>query len=138
MGRDSRSLMKNGLSHIALKALVIALAIVTALLGKAQADNVLRDGSKFLLESLGTIPGSRWLDGRTAAGTVGLAPRFGEPFSGTVWEPHGLGPRMFTLRNLGDVEGSRWLTCRTDTRAVTLSATVNLPPPATTAWRAED
>jgi outer membrane protein assembly factor BamB len=112
--------------------------IVGALPGQARADNVLQDGSKFLLESLGNIPGSRWLDGRTAVGTVGLAPRFGEPFSGTVWEPHGVGPRMFKLRNLGDLEGARWLTCRTDTGAVTLSATANVPPPATTVWRVDE
>src|SRR5713226_9501111 len=134
MGHDQRSLIRNRLSRIALNALVTALAIVSALLGEAQAENVLRDGSKFLLESLGNTPGSRWLDGRTAAGTVGLAPRFGEPFSGTVWEPHRLGPRVFSLRNLGDIEGARWLTCRTDNGAVTLSATANVPPPATTAW----
>ena len=33
-----------------------------------------RDGDKVILESLGTVPGPRWLDGRTASGTVGLAP----------------------------------------------------------------
>src|SRR5205823_13189924 len=123
MRHDQGSLIKKRLSRIERNALVTALAIVSALLGEAQADNVLKDGSKFLLESLGNIPCSRWLDGRTAVGTVGLAPRFGEPFSGTVWEPHGLGPRLFSLRNLGNIEGARWLTCRTDNATVTLSAT---------------
>ena len=130
--------MKKSPSQIALTAFVVALASVTSSVGSAQADNVLRDGSKFLLESLGTIPGSRWLDGRTASGTVGLAPRFGEPFSGTVWEPHEVGHRLFSLRNLGDIEGERWLTCRADTGAITLSQTATVPPPATTVWRTED
>ena len=129
--------MKKSLSQIVLSTLVIVLTIVTCLVGKVQADNILRDGSKFLLESLGTTPGSKWLNGRTADGTVDLAPRYGEPFDGTVWEPHAVGPSMFTLRNLGDIEGARWLTCRTDTGAVTLSQTANAPPPATTVWRAE-
>jgi hypothetical protein len=129
--------MRNSHSHIA-KVSVIALAMTIPPIGTARADNVLRDGSVFLLESLGTIAGSRWLDGRTATGTVGLAPRFGEPFSGTVWEPHGIGPRMFTLRNRGDIEGARWLTCRPDNGDVSLSAAVNVPPPATTAWRVEE
>jgi outer membrane protein assembly factor BamB len=130
--------MKKSPFQIALKIFVVALAIVTFSVGRAQADNVLKDGSKFLLESLGTIPGSRWLDGRTASGTVGLAPRFGEPFSGTVWEPHEVGHRLFSLRNLGDIEGARWLTCRADTGTITLSQTATVPPPATTVWRAED
>ncbi len=130
--------MKQSLSQIALKTLVLALAIVISSVGSAQADNVLRDGSTFLLESLGTIPGSRWLDGQTVGGTVGLAPRFGEPFSGTVWEPHGVGHRLFSLRNLGDIEGARWLTCRADTGAVTLSHSATVAPPATTVWRVEE
>src|SRR5262245_47499595 len=134
MRHDQKSFIKNCISRIALSALLAALAMAHSPIGQAQAGNVLQDGSKFLLESLGNIPGSRWLDGRTAAGTVGLAPRFGEPFSGTVWEPHGLGPRIFSLRNLGDIEGARWLTCRTDNGAVTLSATARVAPPATTVW----
>ena len=112
--------------------------LLTSLSGPASADNVLRDGSKFLLESLGTIAGSRWLNGRTADGTVDLAPRFGEPFSGTVWEPQSVGPLMFRLRNLGDIAGAQWLTCRTDNGSVTLSTSSSVPPPVTTVWRVDD
>ncbi len=38
------------------------------------------------LRCLGAIEGPRWLDGRTGAGTVGLAPNTNPPFSGTRWE----------------------------------------------------
>jgi hypothetical protein len=43
-------------------------------------------GDIVALECLGDIPGNRFLDGRTANGTVGLAPnRNIPPFSGTRW-----------------------------------------------------
>jgi hypothetical protein len=44
--------MKKSLSLIPLKTLVVTLAIVTSSVGRVQTDNVLRDGSKFLLERL--------------------------------------------------------------------------------------
>ena len=37
------------------------------------------------LECLGSLPGPRFLDGRTANGTVGLAPSTDFPFTGTQW-----------------------------------------------------
>ncbi|WP_414582282.1 hypothetical protein [Scytonema sp. PCC 10023] len=37
------------------------------------------------MENQGNINGPRWLDGRTADGTVGLAPTKDEPFTGTKW-----------------------------------------------------
>lgn len=121
-----------------LQTCMVVVAMTAFPFEAAHADNAMRDGARLLLESLGTIPGSRWLDGRTANGSVGLAPRFGEPFSGTVWEAHSIGPRVFELRNLGDIEGTRWLTCRADNGAVTLSASQSVAPPATTAWRLQE
>jgi hypothetical protein len=38
------------------------------------------------LKCLGDIEGPRWLDGRTANGTVGLASTTEPPFTGTKWE----------------------------------------------------
>jgi hypothetical protein len=38
------------------------------------------------LKCLGDIDGPRWLDGRTADGTVGVAPTTEPPFTGTKWE----------------------------------------------------
>jgi hypothetical protein len=38
------------------------------------------------LKCLGDIEGPRWLDGRTADGTVGLASKTEPPFTGTKWE----------------------------------------------------
>jgi hypothetical protein len=86
-----------------LQLCMVVLAMVAFPFEAADADNVLRDGAEVLFESLGTIPGARWPDGRTANGTVGLAARFGGPFSGTVWDGHNIGPRVFALRNLGDM-----------------------------------
>ena len=37
------------------------------------------------LKCLGNLAGPRWLDGRTANGTVGLAPSTNPPYSGTRW-----------------------------------------------------
>lgn len=38
------------------------------------------------LKCLGSTEGPRWLDGRTANGTVGLAPKTDPPFTGTRWQ----------------------------------------------------
>ncbi|MCC5642551.1 hypothetical protein LC607_06210 [Nostoc sp. CHAB 5824] len=46
-------------------------------------DNLANGRAAF--ECLGNIPGPKFLDGRTADGTVGLAPDTGENFSGTRW-----------------------------------------------------
>jgi len=45
--------------------------------------------TRFTLENvtlLGTGVAARFLDGRTATGTIGLAPNTGPAFSGTVWD----------------------------------------------------
>lgn len=47
----------------------------------------LRSGNYVSLRCLGDIPGrARYLDGRTANETVGLAPTTEPPFTGTRWE----------------------------------------------------
>jgi len=38
------------------------------------------------LECQGKVNGPRWLDGRTANGSVGLAPKTDPPYTGTHWE----------------------------------------------------
>jgi hypothetical protein len=38
------------------------------------------------LRCLGDIDGPRWLNGKTADGTVGVAPTTEPPFTGTKWE----------------------------------------------------
>jgi hypothetical protein len=41
---------------------------------------------------LGSVPGARYLDGRTADGTVGLAPNADVPFTGARWQMSDGGP----------------------------------------------
>src|SRR5215212_10201633 len=88
------------------------------------------------LRCLGTTPGNRWLDGRTADGGVGLAPTTGGVFTGTRWKV------VFTIAGSNDVihleclgkgvEGNRWLVGRTGDRTVGLA-----PQPGSqeTKWR---
>jgi hypothetical protein len=48
---------------------------------------VIDDGpGRVMRRCLGLIDGPRFLDGRTADGTVGLAPSTDPPFSGTHWQ----------------------------------------------------
>jgi len=44
------------------------------------------------LKCLGDMPGPRYLDGRTANGTVGLAPNTNPPFTGTKWRVEYVNP----------------------------------------------
>jgi hypothetical protein len=64
-------------------------------------------GDRVILESLGEVPGPRWLDGRTQDQTVGLAPTAVFPFTGTVWELGRVENNAFTLRSLGHLVGQR-------------------------------
>ncbi len=71
---------------------------------------VLRGGNDVSLRCLGNIPGPRYLDGRTANGTVGLAPNLSPEFTGTRWRVvRTAGDGMVELKCLGDIEGPRWL-----------------------------
>ena len=100
------------------------LTAVVALADRAQAQAPpLKAGDLVILECLGdhaTIDGNRYLDGRTADGTVGLAPKTGRRFTGTMWKVHDRGEGKIQLECLGEVEGPRWL------NGVTGDATVQL------------
>ncbi len=74
-----------------------------------------------VLECLGTTPGSKWLDGRTTNGTVGLAPGIGGSFSGTAWQVVRVRDNVVRLKCLGNVEGPRWLDGRTANGTVGLT-----------------
>jgi hypothetical protein len=74
---------------------------------------VLRAGNYVSLKCLGDIPGPRYLDGRTASGTVGLAPNLTARFTGTKWRVVRAGGGVVELQCLGDIEGPRWLDGRT-------------------------
>jgi hypothetical protein len=74
---------------------------------------VLKAGNNVSLKCLGDIPGPRYLDGRTANGTVGLAPNLSPKFSGTMWRVVGAGEGVVELKCLGNIEGPRWLNGRT-------------------------
>jgi hypothetical protein len=94
------------------------------------------DGTIVLFECRGAIPGSRWLDGRTGDGTVGLAPMPGAGFTGTLWRVHvpdegdGIG-----LECCGHIPGNRWLQAFID-------GSIGLAPQYVgytgTRWRIED
>jgi len=65
------------------------------------------------LISLGSVAGPRYLDGRTADGTVGLAPNADVPFTGATWQLSDGGGGSFTLKCLGAIDGPRFLDGRT-------------------------
>ena len=71
------------------------------------------------MKCLGDIEGPRWLDGRTADGTTGLAPNTYEPFTGTRWQVVQIddyNPNIVALKCLGDIKGPRWLDGRNGRR----------------------
>jgi hypothetical protein len=94
----------------------------------------LEHGNKVSLRCLGDQPGPRFLDGRTHDGTVGLAPKTGDPFTGTKWEVVRAGAGIIALKCLGQLEGPRWLDGRTHNGTVGLAP--NPKPPFTgTRWK---
>jgi hypothetical protein len=88
---------------------------------------VLRAGNHVALRCLGNIPGPRYLDGRTANGTVGLAPNLSPEFSGTRWRVVRVGDGVVELKCLGNIEGPRWLDGRTADGTVGLAPKTNGP-----------
>jgi hypothetical protein len=88
---------------------------------------ILRAGNQVSLRCLGNIPGPRYLDGRTANGTVGLAPNTGREFTGTRWRVVRAGDGVVELKCLGDIEGPRWLDGRTADGTVGLAPNTNRP-----------
>jgi hypothetical protein len=77
------------------------------------------------LKCLGDIEGPRWLDGRTADGTVGLAPN--RSFTGTRWQVIQIGSDIVVLKCLGDIEGPRWLNGSTADGTVGVAPTTESP-----------
>ena len=88
---------------------------------------VLRAGRHVSIRCLGNIPGWRYLDGRTADGTVGLAPHLSPNFAGTKWRVVRAGPGVVALKCLGDIQGPRWLDGRTVDGTVGLAPNTNRP-----------
>jgi hypothetical protein len=88
---------------------------------------VLKPGHNVLLRCLGNIPGWRYLDGRTADGTVGLASHLSPNFTGTKWRIVRAGPGVVALKCLGDIQGPRWLDGRTADGTVGLAPNRNEP-----------
>ena len=91
----------------------VLITAVVALANRAQAEPPpLKVGDLVILECLGNNAekdGNRYLDGRTGDGTVGLAPKTGGRFTGTMWKLHDRGEGKIQLECLGDREGPRWL-----------------------------
>ena len=88
---------------------------------------VLRAGNHGSLRCLGSIPGPRYLDGRTANGTVGLAPNLSPEFTGTRWRVVRAGDGVVELKCLGDLDGPRWLDGRTADGTVGLAPNTDRP-----------
>ncbi|MBD2059558.1 hypothetical protein H6F88_26780 [Oculatella sp. FACHB-28] len=84
----------------------------------SSAPDWLRDGEEIELRIQSSPPPTtRWLDGRTADGTVGLANSTGDDFTGTKWKVHVVGnedDRIIHLETLGNFDGLRWLDVKTD------------------------
>jgi hypothetical protein len=106
----------------------ILAVISTALLCSTNLEaQVLRTGNHVSLKCLGNIPGPRYLDGRTANGTVGLAPNTNPEFTGTRWRVVRVGDGVVELKCLGNIEGPRWLDGRTADGTVGLAPNTNRP-----------
>ena len=74
------------------------------------------------LECMGNLQGSRWLDGRTRDGSVGLAPGTGGDYTGTRWQVFEVDSGIYALKCLGNINGPRWLDGRTGNGTVGLAA----------------
>jgi hypothetical protein len=90
-------------------------------------------GDRVCLICLGSIPGARYLDGRTGDGTVGLAPNSDVPFTGALWKVLDAAAGAFSFQCLGNVEGPRFLDGRTRDGSVGL-APGNNPPFTGARW----
>src|SRR5271157_3263018 len=71
-------------------------------------------GAEIYLECQGSMPGPRFLEGRTEDGTVGLAPETGGGFPGTRWMVLDGGRGTIVLECLGTVPGPRFLDGRAE------------------------
>ena len=96
---------------------------------------ILQNRREVTLECLGDKPGSRWLDGRTKDGTVGLVRRVCiKTLTGTKWRVSVAGNGIVRLQCRGNIDGPRWLDGRTKDGTVGLAP--NTSPPFTgTSWQ---
>ena len=117
---------------------LLGLAAGTAVLllpEEVQAAGILSPGNNVSFKCLGSIQGPRYLDGRTANATVGLAPNLSTKFSGTKWRVlNGGAPDVVALRCMGTENGSRFLNGRTQDGSVDLAPHTNRPYTGTR-WR---
>jgi hypothetical protein len=95
----------------------------------------LESSEMYNFKCLGHIEGPRWLDGRTADGTVGLAPSTGDPYTGTKWQAFEVDDGIYTFKCLGHIEGPRWLDGRTADGTVGLAPSTG-DPYTGTKWQA--
>src|SRR5271166_836854 len=102
------------------------LSVSVLLPGNARAQD-LQPGWVVVIRCLGNIEGPRWLDGRTANGTVGLAPNLNLPYTSAKWQVTDAGEGAVAFRCLGNIEGPRWLDGRTADGTVGLAPNLNLP-----------
>ena len=98
------------------------------------ADTLLRPGNDVSLRCLGNVNGPRYLDGRTADGSVGLAPDLSKKFSGTKWHVYNGGNGSIALLCKATGQGSHWLDGRTGNGTVGLAPT-NQKPYTGTRWQ---
>jgi hypothetical protein len=77
-----------------------------ALLSRVSVAAPLKFNEIYSLKCLGNVNGPRYLDGRTANGTVGLVAKLVKPFSGTKWQLVNAGNGVVAFRWRGDVEGT--------------------------------
>ncbi len=94
---------------------------------RLSAQQFLRPGNQVALKCLGTANGPRYLDGRTANGSVGLVKALTREFSGTKWHVTGGGGKNIALECRGNVPGPRWLDGRTHNGTVGLAPGTALP-----------
>lgn len=85
------------------------------------------------LECLGSLPGNRFLDGRTDANSVGLAPNSEPPFTGTSWAVTTLAPNLVKFRCMGFAQAHsgpthRFLDGDTQHGTIGLQPMLALPP----------
>jgi hypothetical protein len=105
----------------------LAVISVALFCSRPVGAQVLKAGTIVSLRCLGNIPGPRYLDGRTANGTVGLAPNSTSQFTGTKWLVIRAGAGVVALKCLGEVEGPRWLDGRTADGSTGLAPNTDMP-----------
>lgn len=113
---------------------LVASSVVLLLPEHLLAQSVLRAGNDVSLRCLGNVKGPRFLDGRTANATVGLAPDLSRKFSGTKWHVLSGGGGSIVLKCMGSVPGNRWLDGRTAGGTVGLAPS-NQKPYTGTRWQ---